>query len=731
MNNNGIYGASASEWDHFDLVLELTDDLLPVVSNPHAVKSPDSKIQGPGKTPSDYNRRGEMRGLDKWTAYHASASDVVKWAKQPDFGICLQTRLVRAVDVDIDDFEEAADVEEFIAARLGISLPCRRRPNSSKFLLALKLPGDFTKRRFKTEKGVIEFLATGQQFVAVGTHTSGARYEWDGGVPNAIPELGTDEFEALWSALNEKFGTEDSVNARTGITPAKKRQLSDTNDPLVAYLDENEWVLDVNRDGRVDIRCPFENEHTSDSGESATSYFPAGVGGFEQGHFRCMHSHCDHRTDGDFKDAIGWSSHGFDEIEPPTVIDEQGNIVEPASLPAEFNSHRKKTGKIIPNRTTLAVAMAYPTVCGTKVQYDRFRDDLMRQVGSKWRPLRDDDYYDIALHLEQGDTGFDHIPREMIRDAIQYIAQKNQFDSAQTWLSGLPAWDGKKRIETFLRDYLGAEDTPYTRAVSLYFWSALAGRILVPGIKADMVPIAVGKQGARKTTLISAIVPDPDMFLELDLAKNDDDLAREMRGKILGELGELKGVSGRMVEHIKAFLSRPREEWTPKFKEFTTRYLRRCIFFGTTNEDEPLPEDDTGQRRWLPFRLADGHSCSVEQLIAARNQLWAEAAALFSAKGVFWQDAERLAPSEHGAFEKDDSWADHLREYLFNADMGDVAPIDAEGGLQIVEIIKGGLNMPVRDITLTDERRVGKCLRKIGLRKVVRGGKKVWVRKQV
>ena len=110
------YGAAPGDWNHFDLFLELTEDLLPVVSNPHAVKSPLSKIAGPGKTPSIYNKKGQMAGFPKWTEYRATLDDVEKWSKQPDYGICLQTRKVRAIDVDISDFDESVDVEAFVDA---------------------------------------------------------------------------------------------------------------------------------------------------------------------------------------------------------------------------------------------------------------------------------------------------------------------------------------------------------------------------------------------------------------------------------------------------------------------------------------------------------------------------------------------------------------------------------------------------------------------------------------
>jgi predicted P-loop ATPase len=56
------------------------------------------------------------------------------------------------------------------------------------------------------------------------------------------------------------------------------------------------------------------------------------------------------------------------------------------------------------------------------------------------------------------------------------------------------------RVATLLLGYFGTEDTPYTRAVGRYTWTALAGRCAEPGVKADMVPVLIGLQGAGKTT---------------------------------------------------------------------------------------------------------------------------------------------------------------------------------------------------------------------------------------
>ncbi len=118
------FGALPGDWQHWSAVAPL-DDLLPVVSDPHAKKSPDSKIQGPGKTPSDFNRRGEMRGFEKWTDYHTTPADLEKWAADNRLGVCLQTRRIRAIDVDVDEHDEAVDIEQFL---VDIS---RRRPPAS------------------------------------------------------------------------------------------------------------------------------------------------------------------------------------------------------------------------------------------------------------------------------------------------------------------------------------------------------------------------------------------------------------------------------------------------------------------------------------------------------------------------------------------------------------------------------------------------------------------------
>lgn len=308
------YGATPEDWSHFDVVLGLGQDLLPVVSNPSATISPDSKMKALGKTPSRYTHSRQVVGIADWTAYHALDGDLTKWACEPDYGICVQTRTVRAIDVDITDAALAAQIHDAIQVHLGCKLPARVRAGAEKFLLLLSLPGEMSKRVLRTEHGIVEFLATGQQFVAIGTHPSGTRYEWEGGLPAEIPVLDLDTFEALWKALEQRFAVEPSKTADASVK-ASKLKAAAANDPVAQALSEKGLVISDERDGRLHIECPFADEHTGPSAESATTYWPANTGGYQLGHFHCLHAHCDGRTDRDFLEALDLAPDPRDDFE--------------------------------------------------------------------------------------------------------------------------------------------------------------------------------------------------------------------------------------------------------------------------------------------------------------------------------------------------------------------------------------------------------------------------------
>ena len=404
-------------------------------------------------------------------------------------------------------------------------------------------------------------------------------------------------------------------------------------------------------------------------------------------------------------EANGWMENVLDDFDV-IVPDSRA----PAPLPAFV---RDGKGRIEATLVNLLAAVRRPDVCGMVVGYDQFNDCVMQAPASQpngWRVYTDEDHTRMRETLTR--RGFKEISRDLIRDAVALVAQEQAFDAAQVWLKGLPEHDRVGRVDTFLTRYMGAEDTPYVRAVSRYLWTALAGRVLEPGCQADMALVLVGAQGVGKTSGVKALVPDEAQFTEINLACRDENLARSLRGKLVGELGELRGLAGREAEDIKQWLTRRWEAWIPKYKEFETKFPRRLVFIGTTNEDEFLV-DTTGNRRWLPVRVSKVDVAAIER---DRDQLWAEARDACSLVGVMWHEAEELAPAVHQEYMAEDAWAQEVQRWLNEPAINDALPLD-KGFVRTGEILQGALGINPRDKRRGDELRIGRILRELGFKK--------------
>ena len=245
-----------------------------------------------------------------------------------------------------------------------------------------------------------------------------------------------------------------------------------------------------------------------------------------------------------------------------------------------------------------------------------------------------------------------------------------------------------------------------------------------------MVPVMVGPQGIGKSTLLQALVPDIEMFAEIDLSKKDDDLSRSLRGTVMVELAELNGLAGKAAEATKALITRRVERWTPKYQEFQTSFPRRCVFVGTTNHEEFL-DDETGNRRWLPLNV---RKCDVARAAADMEQLWAEGAVLYEANGVMWQGAEALAKAEHAKHMITDVWREPVVDWLNGFDLADE---DGENPVRrgcqpfrLSSILTGAVNIPVERHG-QHNKRMGRLLRTLEYKSIDsrKGGGKVWVEK--
>jgi hypothetical protein len=137
-------GATADDWSHFDFVLGLGANLLPCVP-----ASPDVKVQAGsalegrvGKIPSMFNGRGEAHGLTGWQKREIAPSEVRYWSSDRRLNMCVRTGPISgvyALDLDVDNREQAEEIVALIEQQLGVKLPKRYRENSGKCLLLFRL----------------------------------------------------------------------------------------------------------------------------------------------------------------------------------------------------------------------------------------------------------------------------------------------------------------------------------------------------------------------------------------------------------------------------------------------------------------------------------------------------------------------------------------------------------------------------------------------------------------
>jgi predicted P-loop ATPase len=98
-------------------------------------------------------------------------------------------------------------------------------------------------------------------------------------------------------------------------------------------------------------------------------------------------------------------------------------------------------------------------------------------------------------------VGVPKIGREIMGQAIQLCAQERSFHPVRDYLDELK-WDGLQRLDSWLPRYLGADDSPYARAIGRLFMIgavAAVARVYEPGCKMDYVLVLEGQQGAGKS----------------------------------------------------------------------------------------------------------------------------------------------------------------------------------------------------------------------------------------
>lgn len=224
--------------------------------------------------------------------------------------------------------------------------------------------------------------------------------------------------------------------------------------------------------------------------------------------------------------------------------------------------------------------------------------------------------------------------RGNIDAALDIHAATHAFNEVQDYIDSL-TWDGTPRLDTLFIDYLGAEDTLYSRTVCRKAFTAAVARAMLPGCKYDNMLILCGPQGIGKSTLLDKM--SQGFFNDSIRTFEGKEASELLQGVWIVEIAELDAFRRSDVACIKQFLSLRADRYRAAYGRHVKELPRCCVFFGTCNQVDFL-QDTTGNRRFWPVDVGVmPHEKTVFTDLTddAIRQVWAEAK-------VRWQMGEPL-----------------------------------------------------------------------------------------
>ena len=225
------------------------------------------------------------------------------------------------------------------------------------------------------------------------------------------------------------------------------------------------------------------------------------------------------------------------------------------------------------------------------------------------------------------------IGKERFADLIEALLDSRRVDPFKAWLDDLPEWDKQPRLDFWLSCCfdIGDIDLKLLRWASYSVLMGAVARTYEPGEKHDEMVILVGPQGLGKSTVWAWLLPPSDRRAWFsDALKFHADVKAQvesLQGRVIVEAAEMSGSTRAEVESIKAFLARQDDGAVRlTYRRDPMDLPRRCIIVGSTNDPRCLPNDPSGNRRFVPVPATAGNPRGIRTFVNTwRKQLWAEA----------------------------------------------------------------------------------------------------------
>lgn len=281
---------------------------------------------------------------------------------------------------------------------------------------------------------------------------------------------------------------------------------------------------------------------------------------------------------------------------------------------------------------------------------------------------------DDAWILRLIENSYNIKDKSTYRDALLLCKNKISYHPIKERIENVK-WDGVKRIDRFLTDIMHCDDDEYSKEVSRMIFYGGISRIYNPGCKFDYMTILVGEQGTCKSTIVDWLNLGCNSNKEI-MSIDGRDGAEILRYGWICEFSELLAmIKNRMVEPMKAYVSRQVDTYRSAYAVNWTDMPRHCIFIGTTNSFNFLI-DSTGNRRFLPIEVKSsrGELYKKEKFVKEYiSQCWAEAKELYDNDKIYLVIPSKYDDliNEHiEMFKEDDPQRGLVMKYLDDKPVG-------------------------------------------------------------
>lgn len=497
------------------------------------------------------------------------------WKRHPDASIGVATGIISnliVIDEDIDEDKDLNGYQEVTQwERINGNLPETVRAITGRG--GAHLYFKYTGKDIKNRAGILEGVDVrgegGYVIAPPSYHPNGTQYQWEDD-PEDIPLAEVDD--TVKKFLEIGHSSAPSTFKLPQVIPSGQRNatLYKLACSLQARGLEDDTILQtIIRENQTKCEEPLSDDEVCTIVQSALTY-----------------------KKGELK-VIEASGLTYREPQFTYVLDKDGN----------------PTSKIAQTILNAEEAIMYDPELFGKIAFNELSyspcvyGNIPWKDGKGWREWTNSDDSNLRSYIESK-YGLKH--KDKIMDALNNVIYKRKVNPVKDMLEYAHSiWDGNKHVDNLLTRFVGAEPTPYNRAVMRLYMLGAVSRIYKPGCKFDYMLILVGKQGAYKSSFLRFLAGSDTWFADNFNSVDGDKAFEKLRGMWIVEMSELQATKrAKDVESIKAFITSTIDTYRTPYERRTEQRPRQCVLAGTSNPVDFLT-DKTGNRRFLPV------TCSI------------------------------------------------------------------------------------------------------------------------